>query len=976
LLFAIVVFVDVAMSLMQRRARGAATAMVLIKTKKMTLVPLHAGRNIGRRRRWFNSQPETIILVSNNTKRFFFSSSSQHRVMDENQEQPQEQAEHHHGQGRAIINRADDDGSLMMKEMQKKKKQAQAFTISRDSQPSKEKATTTKDVSLLALLKQSHEPEIQALPEYRASLAMTEFLHDKVHPNHRRENNILPPTPPVDGYAHEMSTEMIRISLDAALAAFCLHLHARIAALVGKGFYTIGPCGEETLASAALALRPEDSVALHYRHVAINLARQLNEYQAPAGGGGGGQHDDDSSIMEQLLLDRARGYTVSRLDPVTRGVHCSIGSSNGNDYLVTSTLASQCPPAVGRALGYSLAKITLNRNTTTTSHEKGTAAAYDKNHQRPVSLVTVGDGSVHNHHFWSAFQLARHARHKKIKCPVVFGISDNGLSISYSTNGYCDSLFGGNNNNHGRMDDDPLVPLFRVANANDMMEVYSTTRLAMDYARTHSAPCIVLYSGLVRRFGHAATDRQSAYLKEEQIRAMAEMTTLESAMAQAVDVHNATTWSQLLDRFGQIQEWTRLAFERASAEEKVTRQDMLDIVSAKPVAVPRLFSSDITTVSGTMPMARPIDGQARTTREKPQVMRKHMTRVIEEVMEKDKSIVYMGEDVEHGGYYLVTQGMIDKFPGRVIDFPPDETSLLGAAMGFAQVGLVPIVEIPYAKYLDCGADMFYEIAIMNWLSAGQRPNGMVIRLQGFDRGLFGGNFHTHNMLSHMPPGVDVVCYSNGEDYVRGFRHSIAQAKAGRVVMSVDCTDLLNKRHLLGSDRAWERTYPVDTDDDSDSSSMMMGFDDIRCHPGSTSKTTTTMTAGRKQRHVAIVTYGNGVVTALQSRAFLLAKEEQQHYEIDIIDCPYLSGIPHGLKEVLPRYEKVLFADICKGGPGSSVLANTAIALHREGLLPSRSRDWAVVSAPRCYNPLGSTVTFLNVYDIVDAYLKLVQVVES
>jgi hypothetical protein len=181
-------------------------------------------------------------------------------------------------------------------------------------------------------------------------------------------------------------------------------------------------------------------------------------------------------------------------------------------------------------------------------------------------------------------------------------------------------------------------------------------------------------------------------------------------------------------------------------------------------------------------------------------------------------------------------------------------------------------------------------------------------------------------------------------------------------MSIDCTHLLNLRHVLSQDRAWERTYPIA--DDSDSSGMM-GFDDIRCHDSNTTRT------GRRQRH-AIVTYGNGVVTALQSRAALLAKEEHQHHEIDIIDCPYLSDIPQGLKEVLPRYEKVLFADICKQGPGSSVLSNTAIALHRDGLLPSRSSDWAVVNAPRCYNPLGSTVTFLNVDDIVDAYLKLVQ----
>ena len=45
---------------------------------------------------------------------------------------------------------------------------------------------------------------------------------------------------------------------------------------------------------------------------------------------------------------------------------------------------------------------------------------------------------------------------------------------------------------------------------------------------------------------------------------------------------------------------------------------------------------------------------------------------------------------------------------------------------------------------------------------------MMIRLQGFDRGVFGGNFHTHNTI-HIPPGLDVVCYSNGRDYARGWR---------------------------------------------------------------------------------------------------------------------------------------------------------------------------------------------------------------
>lgn len=243
--------------------------------------------------------------------------------------------------------------------------------------------------------------------------------------------------------------------------------------------------------------------------------------------------------------------------------------------------------------------------------------------------------------------------------------------------------------------------------------------------------------------------------------------------------------------------------------------------------------------------------------EKKEVMRKHMTRVISEVMEVDSKIVYIGEDVEHGGYYLVTDGLADKFKGRVIDFPPDETTLLGAAMGFSQVGLLPIVEIPYAKYLDCAADMFYELSLSNWLTNGQCPNGMIIRVQGFDRGsksmsllqnhlyvptliliillVFGGNFHTHNMISHIPPGVDVVCYSNGEDYVRGFRNAIVQARHGRVVVFIDSTNLLNLRHLHEKDRGWETAYPP--------ANELMSFHDVRRF-GDSGK-------------ALVVTYGNG-----------------------------------------------------------------------------------------------------------------------
>src|SRR5690242_13985768 len=44
---------------------------------------------------------------------------------------------------------------------------------------------------------------------------------------------------------NNVTKEDWRILATSALATFALHVHARVNALEGKAFYTIGPCGEE-----------------------------------------------------------------------------------------------------------------------------------------------------------------------------------------------------------------------------------------------------------------------------------------------------------------------------------------------------------------------------------------------------------------------------------------------------------------------------------------------------------------------------------------------------------------------------------------------------------------------------------------------------------------------------------------------------------------------------------------------------------
>ena len=138
-------------------------------------------------------------------------------------------------------------------------------------------------------------------------------------------------------------------------------------------------------------------------------------------------------------------------------------------------------------------------------------------------------------------------------------------------------------------------------------------------------------------------------------------------------------------------------------------------------------------------------------------------------------------------YYRVSEGLKDKFGRRrCFDWPPDEASLVGAGIGLAQAGRVPIVEIPYAAYLSCGYNQFVEACFLHWLSDGKQPNGMVFRMQGFDEGIFGGHFHTANGPPVFGiPGLEVLCFSNGRDWARGLRSCLRHAEVGCVSMLLD-----------------------------------------------------------------------------------------------------------------------------------------------------------------------------------------------
>ena len=80
---------------------------------------------------------------------------------------------------------------------------------------------------------------------------------------------------------------------------------------------------------------------------------------------------------------------------------------------MSSTLASQAPPAVGRALGIALSNtLLLPKKNMEGGGDGGMKPVFPSD---AISYVSFGDGSVNNAHFLTALNLAKYSQHRGVK---------------------------------------------------------------------------------------------------------------------------------------------------------------------------------------------------------------------------------------------------------------------------------------------------------------------------------------------------------------------------------------------------------------------------------------------------------------------------------------------------------------------------------------------------------------------------------
>jgi len=147
--------------------------------------------------------------------------------------------------------------------------------------------------------------------------------------------------------------------------------------------------------------------------------------------------------------------------------------------------------------------------------------------------------------------------------------------------------------------------------------------------------------------------------------------------------------------------------------------------------------------------------------------REAVAAAIAQEMERDESVVFLGEDVAAaGGVFKTTGGLLEKFgPERVRDTPIAEQAILGAAMGAAMTGLRPIAEIMFSDFLAvCWDIAANEIAKTRYMTNGQISLPLVIRTAN-GGGLRFGAQHSQSVENWAMaiPGLKVIAPSCAAD---------------------------------------------------------------------------------------------------------------------------------------------------------------------------------------------------------------------
>jgi acetoin:2,6-dichlorophenolindophenol oxidoreductase subunit beta len=171
-----------------------------------------------------------------------------------------------------------------------------------------------------------------------------------------------------------------------------------------------------------------------------------------------------------------------------------------------------------------------------------------------------------------------------------------------------------------------------------------------------------------------------------------------------------------------------------------------------------------------------------------------------EGMRADPLVLVLGEDVAEGGPWGATAGLAEEFgEERVRNTPISEAAICGVAIGLAQSGFRPVVEIMFVDFVTLALDQLVnQAAKAHFMSGGQLQVPLVLRTQG-GAGQRGGAQHSQSLeawLTHVP-GLKIAMPSTAADAAGLLGTSIADPNP---VVFVENKTLYFRREQLADGR--------------------------------------------------------------------------------------------------------------------------------------------------------------------------------
>jgi len=375
-------------------------------------------------------------------------------------------------------------------------------------------------------------------------------------------------------------------------------------------------------------------------------------------------------------------------------------------------------------------------------------------HGDEVTLICIGEGSTSQGEFWESLNTASNER-----LPVIYLIENNEYAISTpvecnTPGGNISKLVAGFPNFH-----------FAEVDGTDPVASYAAMRAAVEWCRAGNGPAFV-HGYVIRPYSHSLSDDERLYRSAAELEADAMRDPLPKMQMRLLR-------EGILDEAGitrleqQVDEEVRVAAERAlhaplptveTIERHVYSEDF-DPTSAKLAVVPAVTS----------------ETNERT-------MADLINACLKDEMRRDARIVVFGEDIADvsreeilkshevkgkGGVFKLTHGLQAEFGSeRVFNSPLAEANIVGRAVGMAERGLKPVVEIQFFDYIwPAMHQMRNEMALVRWRSNGMFSCPMVMRVPigGYLTG--GSIYHSQSgesVFTHLP-GLRVVMPSNALD---------------------------------------------------------------------------------------------------------------------------------------------------------------------------------------------------------------------